>query len=137
MNLVSKRAKRASDTLISTKMHAKKLDYPAIANNIVTELDCGICIFNYQRHCNLDRAGSNITATKVLNLKKIENPVHRLYYLHAMNLPSKKFSKMCVPMNKFRKSSNKSMQQRSQLCKEVKKSSKKYIPIARDTIQYV
>ena len=48
LRLVNQRMKKVSENLISVKLHAKKLDGMAIANNAVTSLsEYGVNRFNY------------------------------------------------------------------------------------------
>ena len=64
-----------SDNLISLKLHGKKLDVQAMANNVVNELrDYGIQHFKRWIYFNMYRAVNNGVAIKILQSKKYQNP---------------------------------------------------------------
>ena len=131
LRLVNKRTKKVSENLISVKLHAKKLDGMAIANNAVTSLrEYGINRFNYWVYNSMDRAGSNGVAVKELKGKNIAKPTCGPCHSHTTNLPGKEFNDTCALMHKFRKAWNKSICTRGQFYNLIKKHLGKYPVVA-------
>ena len=122
LRLVNKNTKKVKDFIISIKLHKKKLNGLAIANNAITELrDYGITQFRGMVYISMDRAGNNGVALKCLKEKNIADPTFGPCHSHTINLPGKEFNETCKLMNLFRKYWNKSICTRGNLCKEMKK----------------